>query len=113
MIPTGIRLDIRLAKFANAHVNRRLAFIIETRKIMSDKKPKLLFRTGREAKEHRQKLGVNQFEFWGRIAVTQSGGSRYESGRDMPKPVQILLHLAYAPEKQAAAMFQYLRRLES
>lgn len=80
---------------------------------MSDRKPKLLFRTGREAKECRQKLGANQFEFWGHIAVTQSGGSRYESGRDMPKPVQMLLHLAYAPEKQATALLEYLRGRES
>lgn len=33
----------------------------------------------------RQKLGLNQAEFWGRISVTQSGGSRYESGRDMAR----------------------------
>ena len=36
---------------------------------------------------------MNQQEFWGRIGVTQSGGSRYESGRNMPKPVQELLRV--------------------
>lgn len=43
----------------------------------------------------RQKLGLNQQEFWGMIGVTQSGGSRYESGRSMPKPVQQLLRLVH------------------
>jgi transcriptional regulator with XRE-family HTH domain len=43
----------------------------------------------------RQKLGYNQQEFWSRIGVTQSGGSRYESGRAMPKPVRELLRLVH------------------
>jgi len=43
----------------------------------------------------RHKLGLNQMEFWGRIGVTQSGGSRYESGRAMPKPVRQLLRLVH------------------
>lgn len=46
-------------------------------------------------REIRQKLGLNQQEFWGRIGVTQSGGSRYESGRSMPKPVLQLLRLVH------------------
>ena len=43
----------------------------------------------------RHKLGMNQQEFWGLIGVTQSGGSRYESGRAMPKPVLQLLRLVH------------------
>lgn len=43
----------------------------------------------------RKKLGMNQQEFWGKIGVTQSGGSRYESGRNIPKPVQELLRLVH------------------
>ena len=46
-------------------------------------------------KEIRRKLGLNQQDFWTRIGVTQSGGSRYESGREMPKPVQELLRLVH------------------
>jgi len=38
---------------------------------------------------------MNQQEFWARIGVTQSGGSRYESGRKMPKPVRELLRLVH------------------
>ena len=37
--------------------------------------------------------GVNQVNFWSPIGVTQSGGSRYETGRKVPMPVQLLLHL--------------------
>jgi len=76
------------------------------------KPPKLFVSTGPDAKALRKKLGVNQQQFWSRVSVTQSGGSRYESGRDMPDPVALLLHLAYAPAKQADAMVAYLRRSE-
>jgi len=43
----------------------------------------------------RRKRGMNQQEFWGMIGVTQSGGSRYESGRNMPRPVRELLRLVH------------------
>jgi len=43
----------------------------------------------------RRKLGLNQQDFWSRIGVTQSGGSRYESGRRMPKPVLELLRVVH------------------
>lgn len=48
-----------------------------------------------DAREIRRKLGMNQQEFWSLIGVTQSGGSRYESGRNMPRPVQHLLRLVH------------------
>lgn len=43
----------------------------------------------------RKKLGLNQMDFWSAVGVTQSGGSRYESGRSMSKPVRELLRLVY------------------
>ncbi len=46
-------------------------------------------------REIRRRLGLNQQEFWTRIGVTQSGGSRYETGRRMPKPVKELLRLVH------------------
>ena len=46
-------------------------------------------------REIRRRLRLNQQEFWSRIGVTQSGGSRYESGRTMPKPVRELLRLVH------------------
>ena len=42
----------------------------------------------------RRRLGMNQQEFWGRIGITQSGGSRYEGGREVPEPVRLLLAIA-------------------
>ncbi|MCK9381768.1 MAG: hypothetical protein M0P95_11995 [Sulfuritalea sp.] len=41
----------------------------------------------------RHKTNLNQKDFWARYGVTQSGGSRYESGRNVPKPLAILLWL--------------------
>lgn len=41
----------------------------------------------------RKKQGFNQLDFWKRYGVTQSGGSRYESGRNIPKPLAVLLSL--------------------
>lgn len=54
-----------------------------------------LFEKIQNPREIRRKLGLNQQEFWSRIGVTQSGGSRYESGRNMPKPVRELLRLVH------------------
>jgi transcriptional regulator with XRE-family HTH domain len=54
-----------------------------------------LFEKIRNPREIRQNLGLNQDEFWQKIGVTQSGGSRYEAGRDMPRPVAELLRLVH------------------
>jgi len=43
----------------------------------------------------RKRLSMNQSDFWARLGVTQSGGSRYESGRSMPRPVRELLRLVH------------------
>ncbi len=43
--------------------------------------------------ETRKKSGMNQNAFWTRFGVTQSGGSRYESGRDIPTPTSMLIWL--------------------
>jgi predicted transcriptional regulator len=41
----------------------------------------------------RKALGLNQSDYWERYGVTQSGGSRYETGRPMPRPLAILMRL--------------------
>jgi transcriptional regulator with XRE-family HTH domain len=51
-----------------------------------------------DAREIRRKLGLNQQQFWSQLGVTQSGGSRYESGRNMPKPVRELLRLVHVEQ---------------
>lgn len=51
-----------------------------------------------DPREIRRKLGLNQQQFWSQIGVTQSGGSRYESGRNMPRPVRELLRLVHVEQ---------------
>lgn len=43
---------------------------------------------------------LNQTKFWAPLGVTQSGASRYEKGRRLPRPVQILLHIAYGTKTE-------------
>ena len=57
----------------------------------------------------RKKLGLNQTAYWSRVGVTQSGGSRYESGRKIPKPIQILIVIAFGTPKQCETIVQKLR----
>jgi transcriptional regulator with XRE-family HTH domain len=59
----------------------------------------------------RKQLGLNQSEFWSRVGVTQSGGSRYETGRKLARPVTILIDLVYGknPERLLKRMRQGLR----
>jgi hypothetical protein len=74
------------------------------------KKPIALFlRSGPAIYEHRRLIGMNQTQYWGRIAITQSAASRYEAGRNIPRTVLILLHLAYADKALATALFKQLR----
>lgn len=51
-----------------------------------------------DARDIRRKLAMNQQQFWSKLGVTQSGGSRYESGRNMPRPVQQLLRLVHVEQ---------------
>lgn len=62
-----------------------------------------------DVREIRKKLSMNQHEFWSRLGVTQSGGSRYESGRNIPKPVQALITIAYGTPTQSAKVVEKLR----
>lgn len=68
-------------------------------------------------REIRHKLGLNQQDFWTRIGVTQSGGSRYESGRSMPKPVRELLRLVHVERVDLSRVrkedFEVLEHLRS
>lgn len=64
-------------------------------------KTKLLaFKNGSDAFKHRKATNRNQTEFWCLVGVTQSGGSRYESGRDVPIQVLILLTMVYGTPEQ-------------
>jgi transcriptional regulator with XRE-family HTH domain len=52
--------------------------------------------TPAQLRELRQKQGLNQYEFWSRFGVTQSGGSRYECGRRLPAALILLLRLRHS-----------------
>jgi transcriptional regulator with XRE-family HTH domain len=45
-----------------------------------------------QLRDLRKRHRLNQSDFWSRFGVTQSGGSRYESGRAVPKPLALLIH---------------------
>lgn len=81
---------------------------------MPKKHPKLICRDGQEARALRNRLGINQADFWGRIVVKQSAGSRYEL-EDNPFPLHVacLLHIAYGTPAQAQKMIDWLRRPEA
>lgn len=42
---------------------------------------------------NRRAAGLNQSAYWSRFGVTQSGGSRYEGGREIPTPTAMLVWL--------------------
>ena len=75
-----------------------------------------MFEKIQNPREIRLRLNLNQQDFWGQIGVTQSGGSRYESGRNMPKPVRELLRLVHVDQidlkkinKGDVALISYLK----
>ena len=73
-----------------------------------------------DIRQIRRKLGLNQQQFWSRIGVTQSGGSRYESGRIMPRAVWELLRLVHVEgvdigriKRDDYAILEYLKEHRS
>lgn len=50
---------------------------------------------GPATKQLREAAGLTQRDFWTPFGVTQSGGSRYEQGQALPKPLRILIYANY------------------
>jgi hypothetical protein len=73
-------------------IRQRAGYWIQAAKIVK------LFDRVLNPRDIRRRLGLNQEQFWTQIGVTQSGGSRYESGREMPKPVGELLRLVHVEQ---------------
>ncbi|MCK0509516.1 helix-turn-helix domain-containing protein [Aromatoleum buckelii] len=69
------------------------------------------FQTNADVVARRKMLGLNQSEFWMRLGITQSGASRYESGRTIPNPVKILLQVAYGSDAQMIVTVAELREM--
>ena len=76
---------------------------------MTTKAHKFAHIAGEAALAMRKKLNINQSEFWSRVGIGQSAGSRYESGRNIPRPVQMLLRIAYGTKAQSAKQVDALR----
>lgn len=70
---------------------------------------KLWFKTPADIAKRRNKLGLTQADFWAPVGISQSGGSRYESARNFPAPVMLLLQVAYGTEHQARTMVSQIR----
>ncbi len=66
--------------------------------------------TGEGAKALRQSLGLTQAVFWGRIMTTQSGGARYEMGRDLPRQVVMLMQFVFGTERYVTSLLSALRK---
>jgi hypothetical protein len=62
-----------------------------------------------QLKKLRIERGENQGVFWGRVRVTQSGSSRYESGRKPNEHVLITATLVYGTEAQKKAVLKELQ----
>ncbi len=62
-----------------------------------------------DIKKMRKSKGLNQLQFWTPIGVTQSGGSRYESDRKIPRPVQLLIAIAYGDSRKSARTLAQVR----
>ena len=62
-----------------------------------------------DSKAARTALGINQSQFWQQVFVTQSGGSRYENERNVPRSIRALLVIAYGTDEQAQAVFDHIR----
>jgi DNA-binding transcriptional regulator YiaG len=52
-------------------------------------------KTAHDLRAFRHALGLTQHDFWPRLGVTQSGGSRHEKGRRLPPPAAMLLDIVY------------------
>ena len=63
-----------------------------------------------DVKKIRKSAGLTQAQFWERIGITQSGGSRYEMAGYFPEPIGILLTIAYGNLREARRTVDALRK---
>jgi DNA-binding transcriptional regulator YiaG len=84
--------------------------ILSTKPQKPARKPPVLSpRSELKVRSLRDRSKLRQQDFWEKVGVSQSGGSRYESGRTIPQPVMMLLTLAHGTEAQAQKMLEWLR----
>lgn len=68
------------------------------------KKKSSLALSGVDIKQLRKALSLSQQDFWSGICVTQSAGSRYESGRSVPACTEILIRSLYLGQPVTEAL---------
>lgn len=74
------------------------------------KMPCTKFSSADEIRAFRKKIGLPQHQFWPRVGVTQSSGSRYESGgRAIPGTLRMLLTITYGTPSESERMTVALR----
>lgn len=66
----------------------------------------------RNPKALRTGSGLNQTDFWRKYGATQSAGSRYESGRPVGVPIQILMVLEALGQVDQAHLVEAVRLVE-
>ena len=72
------------------------------------KKPAAPKFTADQVKAMRLKSGLTQYDWWSPFGVSQSGGSRYESGRGMAKSIHLLIAIRHGTEAQRQAVLAEL-----
>ena len=65
--------------------------------------------SGSQLKEIRERAGLNQEDFYKPLGVKQSTGSRYETGRRVPKQIEMLLPLVYGNKQESDRQLQKLK----
>lgn len=58
---------------------------------------------------YRKRTGLPQWQFWGAVTISQPGGFRYETGREMPNQIPLLLCLVFGSDEQAHSLLASLR----
>lgn len=69
----------------------------------------LAFQTTADVVRIRNRLGLTQTQFWKTLGVSQSAGSRYETGAAIPEATRMLLTIVYGSEEQSANLVAALR----
>ena len=66
-----------------------------------------------DRKEGPHGLGRNQQQFYANLGITQSAGSRYEAGRDLPTPTAILLELVASGAVSEEQLLEARQRVQA
>lgn len=90
----GVKAAVRLSPKESRLRQQQTASHTSTRRHTAPAKPSVADPLDQKSlREYRIARLENQTRFWSRFGVTQSRGSRFELGMEIPAPVSILLKL--------------------